>query len=1004
MIYKKQIIKKTDMKTLRFIVLFTCGFCHLAVSQDNNKMQDTTSNPKNQRALIELPQIAPPLPTSAIYQRYGATPPNLSTGTVNINIPLYTLKVNGFELPFSLDYQTSGIKLMDPFLPLGYGWVFSPGLRITRVIMGNADDKTPRSIRSDSELSVESESNFLYLKSLLIDGPSAGNIVPTDAQYDIFSIHLHDINVRFLMNKENNNWKAISIGSAVKITPVLSSSGEFNGFDVTDDKGVVYQFGETASYSPPVSGINTTYIELNSKGKSSWLLRKIILPGQNNSITFNWNAGVYGGNDPINDYYTIIDRILFGPEALGCSLPSNYTDYYPDWSYDALGGVMNPYNCMYLKDVQFPSGKIEIVYGASNTDRMMKTMKIYSNNNGNYTIVKDIVFNTSSASPKYFLKGVTIGQDEYKFEYDESIPYINLNAMDWWGYFNGRTNVTDIPRMSFLLTSSISAADNFPATIGEADRAVVPGCIQQNILKKVIYPTKGYSKYEYEVHKFNGSVFQEGGGLRVKKIITKESDNAPEVVMEYRYGSNESGLGICTKEPVPSSFFYEQFHYYTLYPNQISTTLCYHTYRQLNLLPDSKISFYTSFNPAVWYDVVTEYSSGGKTVYRFEYIPDDSFFLQYHTIPVNPSDQTASLISCFRNLFNQGPRLRYKEVYTKETSGNYKKLLEEENQYSTITAQKYYTVGGYDYLTGLYVERKLYYDNFPGGLYDYSGMLYPEGLQHNAFVSKNYRIMIETQKISAFIKKDFDPNGNMLEQRTSYTYVMHDGTVNLSSETTTSSTNKTLQKQMLYPLDNLSMLTQEQKAAAGRMAELNLKTTPLVEIQTFGESSITKINQYKDWGNNLLLPQKLYMKIGNGIQENRITYNNYDIRGNLLYLTKDDADKVVYLWGYNYRYPIAEIKGATYTEVTNKISASTLNTIAAKNEPATADWTSINNLRTQLPNAIVTTYTYKPLVGILTMTDPRGVVTDYEYDTFGRLNKVTQADRLIEKYDYHYKN
>ena len=168
-----------------------------------------------------------------------------------------------------------------------------------------------------------------------------------------------------------------------------------------------------------------------------------------------------------------------------------------------------------------------------------------------------------------------------------------------------------------------------------------------------------------------------------------------------------------------------------------------------------------------------------------------------------------------------------------------------------------------------------------------------------------------------------------------------------------------------------------------------------------------------------VLRQALYRKpaaTGRFIQkppsfEPRITYHNYNSRGNPLYITKDDADKVVYLWGYNYQYPIAEIKGATYSEVCIKMGngneqtgKTALNTIVAKNEPATEDWTSINNLRTQLPNALVTTYTYKPLVGIAIMTDLRGVVTTYDYDTFGRLEKVTQAGKEIEWYDYRYKN
>lgn len=71
------------------------------------------------------------------------------------------------------------------------------------------------------------------------------------------------------------------------------------------------------------------------------------------------------------------------------------------------------------------------------------------------------------------------------------------------------------------------------------------------------------------------------------------------------------------------------------------------------------------------------------------------------------------------------------------------------------------------------------------------------------------------------------------------------------------------------------------------------------------------------------------------------------------------------------------------------------------------------SLQKALPKALVTTYTYKPLVGILTYTDSSGITTYYDYDSFGRLketyiykdNIVSTANKqTIQKYDYHYQN
>jgi hypothetical protein len=132
----------------------------------------------------------------------------------------------------------------------------------------------------------------------------------------------------------------------------------------------------------------------------------------------------------------------------------------------------------------------------------------------------------------------------------------------------------------------------------------------------------------------------------------------------------------------------------------------------------------------------------------------------------------------------------------------------------------------------------------------------------------------------------------------------------------------------------------------------------------------------------------------------------YKYRNNNIVEAKQAGSELttVYIWGYRGQYPIAEIRGATYSEVTGIISESTMNSIATKNEPSISDFTAINNLRTSLPKAFVTTYTYKPLIGIWKTQDPRKVITEYVYDSIGRLQKIYVDGKAEKEYEYHYKN
>ena len=82
-----------------------------------------------------------------------------------------------------------------------------------------------------------------------------------------------------------------------------------------------------------------------------------------------------------------------------------------------------------------------------------------------------------------------------------------------------------------------------------------------------------------------------------------------------------------------------------------------------------------------------------------------------------------------------------------------------------------------------------------------------------------------------------------------------------------------------------------------------------------------------------------------------------------------------------------------------------INLLSEKTYPSDQDWTTIDSLRKSLPNALITTYKYKPLIGMVESVNPRGIKTSYEYDARGRLKLIKDNyGNIIQGYNYHYRN
>ena len=187
--------------------------------------------------------------------------------------------------------------------------------------------------------------------------------------------------------------------------------------------------------------------------------------------------------------------------------------------------------------------------------------------------------------------------------------------------------------------------------------------------------------------------------------------------------------------------------------------------------------------------------------------------------------------------------------------------------------------------------------------------------------------------------------------------------------------------------------------------------SPVVETSVFNNSTLVEktAGDYALQYNSFYVPINSKYQKGSGNMEIRVTYQ-YDSKGNIQEQIKDDADKVVYLWGYNYQYPIVKIQVGNYTfaeietAIKNTFGVSSLDALSKQTIPNETILQS-GALQNALPNALVTTYTYKRLIGMTSVTDPRGVVTYYDYDPFGRLQTIKDMNNnIIENYEYHYKN
>ena len=578
-----------------------------------------------QQADPSLPILTASSPKASMINRYGEYPVSLYTGLVDITIPIFEININGIKVPIEFKYHASGIKFDDLPLELGYGWTLIAGGIVSRSVRGTPEGHSisgsgqradpfcwikeigqiERYQNINSTATNNDQKKPLHIQNGVrypFNSNSYYDSYYSDSEYDVYSYNF--------LNHTGQLYRLDGSSVAVPTNGLYTFIRLGNNLHVTDKDGISYIFTE----------MEYDFYNLNNV----WYLTKIISANNADTLVFNYTsfANTNYGSKPVIDQRFELKTIY---NYQGSSFLMN--------ELNTTGGKTYKNNTApRLNYIQYRGGKIEFVYTNATTSRKLSEIKISDHTNTLFRIVK---LNKPQIGDwidgiEFRDKANTV-QQTYSFEYESRSLFTTTGGMDYWGYYNGATvgmNGTNyIPDFTIQYFSNWSTVSyKIPGT----NRIPNFDFMKRGVLNKIVYPSKGYTIFEYEAHQSNNQIY---GGLRIKEIRNYNHDGTLAEKKWYKYGEGESGNGRAA-HPVSYtnpdlSFFYREFKLIENGGTAAGGAAPVYQRNHFKYFYPFPLTSYFTAGSSVVYPEVTEYSgtgsvSNGKTVYQYTDTPDES--------------------------------------------------------------------------------------------------------------------------------------------------------------------------------------------------------------------------------------------------------------------------------------------------------------------------------------------------------------------------------------------
>ncbi|KAB1229348.1 hypothetical protein [Chryseobacterium viscerum] len=758
----------------------------------------------------------------------------------------------------------------------------------------------------------------------------------------------------------------------------------------------------------------------------------ISLETANKSVSVNLGLSYHAANTSAKDLTSEVGKgwAFLSGGSISREIFEDFDESFDDSNFHAY--QKNEFDDIYNFNIPGESGKFRFVRDTlHNTFEMVKltpfTSKIeYNRNNNQATLILDSFTITSETGIKYVFKDYDIGLMNVFVWYhpDPAVGDIYTEKKYRSAFYLSSIldeNGQELVKYTYLRDFKYALGTNMPIVETETN-------------KLVRIETKGYGIVEINYDK-NESLRKGNDIFAINNVVLKTANNnfIKKYIFDYSYDGyypnswentsiayrilkSFSQIDSNGKTIEKYTFDYGGFSYETPYYNihgYVNGKL-YNTYTFLN-----KITLPTGGTILYNFEMIQHSAIKGipriKNIKYFNNLPDNimGFYNitparieEYDYNKFDNSGDSKYLVEggVLDNLELANPAFIYKNVKVSQGSniGYTKYYFKAPDAYDFDNINRIWP--NYNLTRGGLIDKKEVYNSLnqkvSEDVFDYTIVEYntPKYLVAPSYVGSNFYIKTTWIKDSKVTSKNYFDSG-VMETKNEVFRNNHNNKPNLERSTSFDGSIKETTYQYAQDKNN-------QKLISANMTGIPLETTSIIKknISDTGKIMARSETKYDNAGNKY--PSSAVSYDSQNILASEVTFNRYDIKGNLEQYTTKEGIPVSIVWGYNKTQPIAKVEGAAYDQIAQYVAGIILiSEITGNSEQNFQNALDDFRNNTNLSSYQITTYLYDSLARMKIMTPPTGIRAVYQYDSVGRLEKIQQEDgKLLKKYEYNYKH